>query len=92
MTFDIIGLPPTSDDIQNFINDDSDDAYEQVVDRLLASSAYGERMASVWLDVARYADSHGYQDDRPRTMWPWRDWVINAFNEICLIINLLLGR
>ena len=81
VTFDITGLPPTPGAVQAFLADDSDEAFERVVDRLLTSSAYGERMASLWLDVARYADSHGYQDDRPRTMWPWRDWVIRAFNE-----------
>ena len=81
VTFDIIGLPPTLDEIENFVQDDSPDAYEKLVDRLLASPHYGERMASEWLDVARYADSHGYQDDRPRTMWPWRDWVIKAYND-----------
>ena len=81
VTFDITGLPPSVAEIQNFKVDESDSAYEKVVDRLLASGAYGERMASNWLDVARYADSHGYQDDRPRTSWPWRDWVINAFND-----------
>lgn len=81
VTFDITGLPPKPIAINTFLQDDSPEAFEKVVDALLASPAYGERMASVWLDVARYADSHGYQDDRPRTMWPWRDWVINAFNE-----------
>ena len=81
VSFDITGLPPTPEEIDAFLTDDSDNAYEKVVENLLASPAYGERMASIWLDVARYADSHGYQDDRPRTMWPWRDWVIKAFNE-----------
>ncbi len=81
VTFDITGLPPNIAEITAFKNDDSETAYEHVVDRLLASEAYGERLASNWLDVARYADSHGYQDDRPRTSWPWRDWVINAFND-----------
>ena len=81
VTFDITGIPPSIQSIEAFKEDESDDAYERVVDRLLASPAYGERMASYWLDVARYADSHGYQDDRPRTSWPWRDWVINAFND-----------
>ena len=81
VTFDLIGLSPTTEEIENFVSDDSDNAYEKVVDRLLASPHYGERMASEWLDVSRYADSHGYQDDRPRTMWPWRDWVINAYNK-----------
>jgi len=81
VTFDLIGLPPSAEEIDAFLSDDSDQAYEVVVDRLLDSPHYGERMASEWLDIARYADSHGYQDDRPRTMWPWRDWVINAYNS-----------
>lgn len=81
VTFDLTGLPPTLDEIDTFLADNSPDAYEKVVDRLLASGHYGERMAIEWLDVARYADSHGYQDDGLRTMWPWRDWVIKAFNE-----------
>lgn len=79
--FDITGLPPASEDIDAFIGDSSPDAYEKVVDHLLASPGYGEHMAAKWLDMARYADSHGYQDDRPRTIWPWRDWVIKAYNE-----------
>ena len=79
--FDITGLPPSPEAVEAFLEDESEQAYERVVEELLASPAYGERMASIWLDVARYADSHGYQDDRPRTMWPWRDWVIKAFNE-----------
>lgn len=81
VTFDLTGLPPTLDEIDAFLADDRPDAYERVVDRLLASEAYGERMATEWLDVARYADSHGYQDDGLRNMWPWRDWVIDAFNK-----------
>ncbi|WPP48346.1 DUF1553 domain-containing protein [Catalinimonas niigatensis] len=81
VTFDLTGLPPTVEEIEAFLQDDAPDAYEKVVDRLLASSHFGERMAPVWLDLSRYADSHGYQDDRPRTMWPWRDWVVEAFNE-----------
>ena len=80
-SFDITGLPPTLDELEAFLADESEDAYEKVADRLLTSRAYGERMASLWLDAARYADSHGYQDDRPRTMWPWRDWVIDAYND-----------
>lgn len=80
VSFDLTGLPPDVKEIEDFLKDDSEDAFEQAVDRLLSSPSYGERMASIWLDVARYADSHGYQDDRPRTMWPWRDWVIEAFN------------
>ena len=79
--FDITGLPPTKPDIEAFLNNESPAAYEETVDRLLATPGYGEHMAAVWLDAARYADSHGYQDDRPRTMWPWRDWVINAYND-----------
>ncbi len=65
----------------NFINDKSDNAYEKVIDRLLSSESFGERMASEWMDVARYSDTHGYQLDHERTMWPWRDWVIDAFNK-----------
>ncbi len=78
--FDLTGLPPKIAAIDEFLIDNSENAYEKVVDRLLGSQAYGERMSSDWLDVARYADSHGYQDDLERTMWPWRDWVIHAFN------------
>ena len=81
VTFDLTGLPPTVEELDNFLTDDAPDAYERVVDRLLASPHFGERMAPMWLDLSRYADSHGYQDDRPRTMWPWRDWVVDAFNE-----------
>lgn len=81
VSFDLTGLPPTVDEVNEFIADDSPDAYEKLVDRLLASKAYGERMATEWLDVSRYADTHGYQDDGPNHMWPWRDWVIKAFNE-----------
>lgn len=81
VSFDLTGLPPTLEELEAFLEDTSPAAYEQAVDRLLASRAYGERMASIWLDAARYADSHGYQDDRPRTMWPWRDWVVDAYNQ-----------
>lgn len=80
-SFDIVGLPPSLDLQNRFLNDKSDNAYEKVVDELLKSKHYGEKMALHWLDVARYADSHGYQDDGLRTMWPWRDWVIHAFNQ-----------
>tara|TARA_R110002072_G_scaffold67163_3_gene165108 strand:- start:118036 stop:122388 length:4353 start_codon:yes stop_codon:yes gene_type:complete len=80
VTFDLIGLPPTPKEIETFVQDTSADAYEKVVDRLLADERYGERMASDWLDVARYADSNGYQRDSERQAWKWRDWVINAFN------------
>ena len=81
VSFDITGLPPTIDQIDSFVNDNSTDAYEKVVDRLLKSSTFGERMASIWMDLARYGDSHGYQDDQERIMWPWRDWVIHAYND-----------
>ena len=81
LTFDLTGLPPTLEEMDAFLNDSSPEAYEKQVDRLLTSSAYGERMASDWMDVARYADSHGYHSDGIRTMWPWRDWVIDAFNS-----------
>lgn len=80
VSFDLTGLPPTSDEIDTFLADDSPAAYEKLVDRLLAKPAYGERMASAWLDVARYSDTFGYQVDRDRRVWPWRDWVIEAFN------------
>ena len=81
VSFDLTGLPPTPEEVEGFVADSSADAYEKMVDRALASPHYGERMASLWLDLARYADSHGYQDDGMRTMWPWREWVIDAFNE-----------
>lgn len=81
VSFDLTGLPPTLEQVDKFLNDDSPNAYEKLVDELLASSAYGERWANYWLDVSRYGDSHGYQDDLPRVMWPWRDWVIHAFNK-----------
>ena len=79
--FDIVGLPPSIDEIDQFLNDKSENSYEKVVDELLKSQNYGERMASIWMDIARYGDSHGYQDDTERTMWPWRDWVIYAYNR-----------
>jgi hypothetical protein len=81
VSFDLTGLPPTVAEIDEFLNDQSPTAYEKVVDRLLASSRYGERVASEWLDVARFADTHGFQADRYRAMWPYRDWVIGAFNR-----------
>ena len=79
--FDIIGLPPSIEQIDGFLEDNSEDSYEKVVDRLLSSESYGERMASIWMDLSRYGDSHGYQDDTERVMWPWRDWVIHAYNK-----------
>lgn len=81
VAFDLTGLPPTPADVEAFLANDSPGAYERVVDRLLASDAYGERMAVDWLDIARYADSFGFQVDRERQVWPWRDWVIRAFNN-----------
>ena len=81
VAFDLTGLPPSPAEIDAFLADTSPRAYEAVVDRLLASPRYGERMAIDWLDAARYADSHGYSLDRRRVMWPWRDWVIAAFND-----------
>jgi hypothetical protein len=80
VSLDLTGLPPSLNDIDAFVNDPAPDAYEKVVDRLLASPAYGERMAWDWLDAARYADTNGYQGDPERTMWPWRDWVVQALN------------
>ena len=80
VTLDLIGLPPTPEEVAAFQSDGRPDAYEQVVDRLLASPAYGERWGALWLDLARYADSQGYAPDGPRTIWRWRDWVIQAFN------------
>ncbi|GAA3562123.1 PSD1 and planctomycete cytochrome C domain-containing protein [Snuella lapsa] len=79
--FDLTGLPPSIEEIDAFIHDEDANAYEKVVDHLLASPAYGEHMASGWLDLSRYADTHGYQDDLERVMWPWRDWVISAINR-----------
>ena len=79
--FDIIGLPPSIEQLDSFLEDNSEDSYEKVVDRLLSSESYGERMASIWMDLSRYGDSHGYQDDTERVMWPWRDWVIHAYNK-----------
>src|SRR5579884_1672560 len=77
---DLIGLPPTPEEAEAFVNDKSPDAYEKLVDHLLASPHYGERWARRWLDLARYADTNGYEKDRPRSIWPYRDWVINALN------------
>ncbi len=81
VSLDLRGLPPTLEEIDTFVNDQRPDAYEQMVDRMLASPAYGERWARLWLDMARYADSQGYEADRLRTIWRYRDWVIEAFND-----------
>jgi mono/diheme cytochrome c family protein len=81
VTLDLTGLPPTQKELDEFLADAAPNAYEKAVDRLLASPRYGERMAYRWLDAARYADTHGYQLDSERSMWRWRDWVIEAFNQ-----------
>jgi len=81
VSIDLTGIPPTLEEVDAFVNDTSPDAYEKVVDRLLASERYGERWARIWLDLARYADSAGYADDPPRTIWRYRDWVIRSLNE-----------
>jgi len=80
VSLDLIGLPPTPEEAEAFVRDTRPDAYELMVDRLLARPAYGEHWARAWLDLARYADSAGYADDPPRTAWPYRDWVIRAIN------------
>jgi hypothetical protein len=81
VTFDLTGLPPTIAEIDAFLSDASPDAYSRLIDGLLKRDSYGERMASAWLDAARYSDTYGYQQDRDRFVWPWRDWVIKALNE-----------
>ncbi|RYZ60575.1 MAG: DUF1549 domain-containing protein, partial [Chitinophagaceae bacterium] len=81
LSFDLTGLPPTEEMMDRFGKDTSSKGYENMVDALLQSKRYGEKMAVHWLDVARYADSYGYQDDNVRTQWAWRDWVIHAFNQ-----------
>ena len=79
--FSITGLPPSVEQVNAFLNDTSPEAYETIVDSLLTTTDYAEYMAADWMDVARYADTHGYQDDFERIMWPWRDWVIHAFKK-----------
>jgi hypothetical protein len=81
LSLDLTGLPPTVPEVEGFLADTSPDAYERLVDRLLASPHYGENMAFPWLNAARYSDTHGYQRDTKRYMWAWRDWVIRAFND-----------
>lgn len=81
VSLDLTGLPPTPEELARFCADPAADAYEREVDRLLASPRYGERMARPWLDLARYADTNGYEKDLPRSLWPWRDWVIDALNR-----------
>ena len=78
---DLIGLPPTPEEADAFVNDSDPLAYQKIVDRLLKSPRYGERWARLWLDLARYADTNGYEKDRPRSIWPYRDWVIRALND-----------
>ncbi len=81
LTLDLTGLPPPLAEVDAFLADDSPDAYEKVVDRLLGSPRYGERMVLEWLDASRYADTNGFQGDRTRMNWPWRDWVVDALNR-----------
>jgi hypothetical protein len=81
VSFDLTGLPPTLKEVDAFLADTSPDAYEKVVERLLASPHYGEKMANLWLDLARFGDTSGYEYDSTRQMWLWRDWVINAYNR-----------
>lgn len=81
VSLDLTGLPPDETLMKGFLADKSDNAFEKLVETILSSPQYGEKMAVHWMDVARYADSYGYQDDNVRTQWPWRDWVIKAFNE-----------
>ncbi|MBX3436938.1 MAG: DUF1553 domain-containing protein [Planctomycetaceae bacterium] len=81
VSFDLTGLPPTIEEIDAFVLDHSPEAYESLVDRLLASPRYGEHLAAGWMQAARFADSNGFQNDFRREQWPWRDWVINAFNN-----------
>jgi hypothetical protein len=80
-SLDITGLPPSPELIEKFNKDNSPDAYEKMVDYLLSQATYGEKMAVLWMDISRYSDSYGYQDDNIRTQWPYRDWVIHAFNN-----------
>ena len=81
VTLDLTGLPPTPSEVDAFVRDTSDHAYEKVVDRLMKSTAYAERQTQDWLDLARYADTRGFADDKMREIWPWRDWVIRAIDQ-----------
>lgn len=81
VSLDVRGLPPTPEEIEQYLNDEAGGAYERMIDRMLASPHYGEKWGRHWLDQARYADSNGYTIDSPRSMWPWRDWVIQAIND-----------
>ena len=80
-SFDLTGLPPSDDLRKSFMSDKTGNAFEKAIDQLMALPAYGEHMTTAWLDLSRYSDSHGYQDDLERIMWPWRDWVIKAYND-----------
>ncbi|MEL6844945.1 MAG: DUF1549 domain-containing protein, partial [Bacteroidota bacterium] len=80
LSLDLTGLPPSPQELQSFLADESPEAYAKAVERLLASPSFGERWAALWMDLARYADSQGYERDAHRTMWPYRDWLIKAFN------------
>ena len=95
LRFDLTGLPPDPEEIDAFLADTGPDVFERWVDRLLADPGYGERMAAEWLDVARYSDTYGYQVDRDRFVWPWRDWVVDSFNANLpydeFIVNQLAG-
>ncbi|MDF1737563.1 MAG: DUF1553 domain-containing protein [Verrucomicrobiales bacterium] len=81
VTFDLTGLPPTVDELEAFLADQSPNAYEKIVDELFTRDSYAERMTAEWMDVARYSDSYGFQVDRDRTVWQWRDWVIQSFKN-----------
>lgn len=81
ISLDITGLPPSPEELREFLEDSSADATEKLIDRLMNDKAYGERMAGLWMDISRYSDSFGYQNDNYRTQWPYRDWVIHAFNK-----------
>ena len=81
LAFDLTGLPPTPEEVRGFLDDKSEGAYEALVDRLLSSDEYAERMSLVWMDAARYGDTSVFHDDGPRTMWPWRDWVLRAYRD-----------
>jgi mono/diheme cytochrome c family protein len=92
LSFDLVGLPPSAEEVATFVQDPDENAYEKLVDRLLASPHYGERMALDWLDAARYSDTNGYSIDGGRTNWLWRDWVIHAFNENMPYDRFLLAQ
>ena len=87
MSFDLRGVPPSLEEIDVFLANENANVYESLVDNFLSSQSYGERMAIEWLDLARYADSHGYQDDLERSQWPWRDWVINLHSGPVRVVN-----